>query len=86
MNDFANGSVTEAGVADDEIVGPQDGSPVNKFGSVTIGANSASCIQVIEKNVANKSKRKVDNVVAAVQNRFEDAILTSTDSCGLTKG
>ena len=80
LNYFVMGIATQVGVAEDKRVGPQDGGPVTKFGSSIIGANSASYCQVIDRSVANKNKRKVDSVVAAVENRFHDAILTAIDS------
>ena len=42
--------------------------------------NSQSCPQVIEKNLAERVRREVDSVVAVVENRFHDAILTPMDS------
>ena len=66
-------------VAEGETEKLQDGGLVDSCGSATFGENSASHNQVIEQFIACRIRKQVNSVVAAVENRFHDAISTAMD-------
>ena len=79
LNDFVGDNNTQVGVTEDEKKEPQNDGVVDIFWSETLGQNSASHYQVIEKNIANKVRKEVDSVVAAVQNPAQDAVSVARD-------
>ena len=63
-----------------ETLDPQTSGLVNDFGRSTVGENCLNQDQVIEKNIADKIKKEVDNAFMAVENRLGDAILIAVDN------
>ena len=64
---------------------PQTSGLVNDFGRSTVGENCVNHDQVIEKNIADKIKREVDEVVMAVENPMRDAFLKAMDNVVILK-
>ena len=80
INDFIVGNNTKADAIGNETLEPQTSCLINFFGRSTVGTNSASQDQTIEKNIADKIRKEVGNAVMAFENRVHDAILTAMDN------
>ena len=80
FNAFVSGNFTQDVIAEDEIVELQNDRLFDNFRSKTLGENSASHNQDVERSFANGFRSEVDSVVAAVKNRVFDAILTALDN------
>ena len=84
MNEFLKGfnidNDTQEDLTEDQTVGLQNDGCVNKLRNVTLRENTASHNQVIEKNIAGRVRKDVDNVVAAIEKQVHDAISTAMDS------
>ena len=59
---------------------PQATALINSFESAVVGENSASHDQVIDRNVALKTRKEVNNAVTAVKKQVFDAILAAVDN------
>ena len=84
LNDFF-GKITEAGVAEGGTVESQNGPLVSICGVEALSENTASYNQVIRKDIADRIRIEVDNVVAAVKNWVHDSIFTAMDSVAVLK-
>ena len=80
MECFFIGNNTKAGVAENEIAGPQNDAHVDNCGMEMPGENSGCHVQVIEIIIANSVRQEVDRVFAAVENRVPETILTEMDN------
>ena len=74
LNESLNACVfnhnTQVGVTEGEIARPQNDGLDENFGSETLGENSASCNQVLGRDIANRVRKETASVVAAVENRI----------------
>ena len=78
-NHFIIGNYTYVGVAGTQTVKPQIGRFGFIFGRPTEGGNSASKNQVIGRNIADRTRKKLDTTDTAVENWNHDSILTTVD-------
>ena len=81
-NAFLNGSKIQRGEAETETMEVQNTVIIVNYGPATPGEGGCSRAQVVELNIADRVRKEMDVVFAAVGNRVHDAILTSMGSVG----
>ena len=67
LNDFMLGIDTNADAIQNETLQPPTSNLFDNFGRFTVGENSASHDQVIEKNIADRNRKQVDSAVTVVE-------------------
>ena len=80
FNDSVASDKTQANVAENRTVGVENDGFVDNSRGATLGENSTSHNQVIERNIANSIKKDVCSIVATVEIWVHDANLTVMDS------
>ena len=79
FNYFVSGSNNKAGVTENGTGGIQIDALVDNFGSTTLGENSTSHNQVLQKFITNSIRKESDSVVTSVKSQFHETILTAMD-------
>ena len=79
-NNFNIGNSTNVDTIENDSIESQTVGLADNFGRFAVGENNASHDQAIEKFIADRIKKDVDNAVKAVESRVLDAILTAVDN------
>ena len=68
MNDSVIGKNIRAGSTENEALEPRNGGVIGDYGVEAFAGTIASHNQVMEREIAERIRKEVDNVVAGVEN------------------